>query len=171
MVCIENSEDAEFYSVRFTTKLYVRFVEDIFHIYGVIVHERLLCKFADSANVNHLVAPLPEIQHIGCYGHWLAFEVRKMILYDANIDSTINFIYEAMRQCKSKQWNWAILHNKSYQSPMMFNEIRYSGAFLMLKRFIAIREKPNEVADFEESVERGFQNKSTSTWISNPTFY
>lgn len=124
-------------------------MEDIFHIYGVNVHEWLVCQVSDNCSVDLHISRLLEIPMVGCYSHRITLEIRKMFKDDDLSCSTLDSVRNVMRSCKQKHKNRALLHNITHMCTDLFSETRWSGAFKILRRFIAIREDLISVANSE----------------------
>lgn len=143
--------DVEDETTSFSARVHIRFFEDVFHLFGVNVHEWVLCQLADNCSVNKRIADLLEIPHVGCNNHKLNLEVRRMIDANSRIQGTIESIHKTMKSCKSGLKNRALLRNITDLCPVLNNQTRWSSIYQMLTRYNRIRDALIRVADSSES--------------------
>ena len=127
--------------------MHIKQFEDIFDIYGVDVHKWALCQLADNANVNKSIARLLRIPHVGCCNHKMNLELSLMVKEDKILSDTIESVHKTMIQWKRSIIESAMLRNLANLSPVLGNPKRWSGKYLMLDRYLRIRDELKQVAE------------------------
>lgn len=152
-------------ATRFCAETHMRHFEDIFHIFGVSVHDWVSCQIADNCNLNLKIADIMEIAHVGCASHKLNLEVRKMLSTDGNLRRTVGSIQETMGTCRNRLKNRAMLRNVSHLQPIIPNETRWSGVCQMVLRYNKIRDalieiEKNECTDLKMDKQLSFKHNA-----------
>ncbi len=70
---------------------------------------------------------------------------------DENLENLISSVRKAMLEFKSKNKNRTMLKTLAKLGPILDSKTRWNGKYLMLKRFLEIREKMIEVSDQQYS--------------------
>lgn len=117
--------------------------------YRTNLSEWLICQIADNTNTNLKIARLLGVPHIGCMSHKLNLEVNRMISSDQILSSILSSIHNTMVDCKSKIKNRVVLRNLTVLNPLLYNDTRWSGKYLMLKRFLQFRDQVIEASNSE----------------------
>ena len=139
----DNDEEAEtFNAVTHTNQM-----KEIFLYYGVHLSKWVVCQVADSATINRRIAKDLGMPHIGCLNHKLNNEVERMVNNYSALASAIDSVNKTMLDFKTKLTNRAMLRNIETLSPVVHNKTRWSEKYLMLKRFLILREKFISVSD------------------------
>ena len=137
-----------------TAKLYAevhqKICDEVLSLYGQKLNQWCTCLIADNTNLNCKIARLCGVPHIWCNSYKLNLEVNSMMNRHADLKSTISCIHDLMRAAKSGLKNAALLRNLTELRPVLNNETRWSGKFLMLQRFTKIRNELIDVSNNED---------------------
>jgi len=91
------------------------------------------------------------VPHIGCTSHKLNLEVKTMVEENVSLKTTIDEVHQTMLDCRQKLKTRAMLRNITDLSPIIHNATRWSGKYLMFRRYDRIREKINHIATREKA--------------------
>ena len=144
--CVCDSE-----TIEFDAGTYTEHIKNIFGIYSIVFDEWCISQTADNCNLNHSIASKLNIAHVGCSSHKLNLDIEEMVRRDVQLKQCIESVHKTMSDCKTKIRNRAMLQNISSFTPILECKTRWSGKYLMLKRFTQIYDQLRQVAEDERS--------------------
>eukprot|EP00171_Calliarthron_tuberculosum_P003916 IDg3916t1 len=126
-------------------------IKDIFHLFNIDLERWTVCQITDNCAVNLRISDILKIPLVNCTSHLLNLQVEAMVQHDTSLKDCVQSVHETMSDCRSRLRNRAMLRNLTRLVPVIENGTRWSGKYLMLKRFNRIYDELRNVAEQEHS--------------------